>query len=152
MIVCGDQEGTIYLLDASLGELAQIFSDQTPDGGPVNGLAWSPAGQVLVSAHPDGRVRWWDYPSGRLVRTIQAHEGWARGVAWSPDGRLLATTGADKHIRLWETSTGRLYAQEKHNFLPVWSCSWSPDGKQVASGAGAFNQTHSGATVIWDVP
>lgn len=152
LIAIGDQQGAIYLFDASRGELQRTLVDRAPGSEPVNGLAWAPDGQLIASAHPDGRVHWWEVPSGRLLRISQAHEGWARGLAWSPDGQLLASTGQDKHIRLWQTQTGQLYAQEKHNFLPVWSVSWSPEGEKVASGAGAFDQPHTGATVVWIVP
>lgn len=151
-IAAGEVEGAIRLWDRQTGRLRATLAGGSPGWGAANGAAWSPDGSELACAYHDGRVRVWAYPSLQPARTILAHNGWARGLAWSPYGRLLASGGEDKYIRLWETSSGQIFAQEKHNFLPVWSVSWSPDGEKVASGAGAFGQPHTGATVVWDVP
>lgn len=151
-IASGELGGEIYLWDVETGQVHTSLTGYTTNRCDVNGLAWSPDGRTLASAHQDGQVRLWDVKTGQLLRTIEAHTGWARGVAWSPSGQLLASTGEDKRICLWNPETGQEYAEEHHNSLPVWSVSWSPDGTHVASGAGAYQQKHVGATIVWTVP
>jgi WD40 repeat protein len=151
-VASGEWGGEIYLWDAETGQVRTSYTGYTTRRCDVNGLDWSPDGNILASAHQDGQVRLWDVETGQMVRAIEAHTGWARGVAWSPSGHLLASTGEDKRICLWDPETGQEYAEEHHNHLPVWSASWSPDGGKVASGAGAYEEKHVGATIVWAVP
>ena len=151
-LASGEFGGEVYVWDAASGEVRQTLTGYTEARRDVNGLAWSPDGSLLASAHQDGRVRLWDSETFRLIRTIDAHNGWARGLAFSPSGLLLASTGEDKRICIWDVATGQEYAEQHHNRLPVWSASWSPDSQYVASGGGGYEQPHVGATIIWKVP
>jgi WD40 repeat protein len=151
-IAAGELSGGIDLWDVETGHARATLTGYTTARCDVNGLAWSPDVATLASAHQNGQVRLWNVETGQLARAIEAHAGWVRGVAWSPSGHLLASTGEDKRICLWDPETGQEYAEEHHNHLPVWSVSWSPDGTKVASGAGAYEQQHVGATIVWTVP
>ncbi len=151
-LASGELYGDIYLWDVATGQVRQAITGYTRQRCDVNGLAWSPDGSSLASAHQDGQVRLWDPLTGQLVRSIKAHTGWVRGLAWSPDSSLLASTGEDKRIFLWDPVTGLAYAEQHHNRLPVWSVSWSPDGTMFASGAGGYQQPHTGATIVWELP
>lgn len=151
-LASGELGGDIHLWDAESGATSQTLTGYTTARRDVNGLAWSPDGRLLASAHQDGKVRLWDAGTFELIRTIDAHTGWARGVAFSPNGLRLASTGEDKRICLWDVATGQEYAEQHHNRLPVWSTSWSPDSQYVASGGGGYEQPHVGATIIWKVP
>lgn len=152
IIASGELGGDINLWQATTGELLQTLTGYTNMRHDVNGLDWSPDGKILASANQDGKVRMWEAETFELTRTIVAHSVWARGLAFSPNGLLLASTGGDMRICLWDVATGQEYAEQHHNSLPVWSASWSPDGKYVSSGAGAYEQPHVGATIIWQVP
>ena len=151
-IASGELQGDINMWDTASGEILQRLTGYTQERRDVNGVAWSPDGKILASAHQDGKVRLWDTGTFGLIRTIRAHSGWARGVVFSPNGHLLASTGEDKRICLWDVATGQEYAEQHHNYLPVWSASWSPDGLYVTSGAGRYEQPHTGATIVWQVP
>jgi len=151
-IAAGRLNGEIELWDVETSQVRLTLNNYSESRCDVNGLAWSPDGGLLASAHQDKTVRIWDGVNPNPIQSLEAHAGWARGLAWSPDGSLLATTGEDKKIYLWDTKTWEKYAWEEHSFLPVWSISWSPDGKKVASGAGKYETPHTGATIIWIVP
>ena len=67
----------------------------------VVSVAFSPDGQLIVSASRDKTVLLWRAADGRLLRTMMGHERSVTSVAFSPDGRLLASASADKTVLLW---------------------------------------------------
>ena len=110
----------------------------------VYGVAFSPDGKILASAHNDNTVRLWEVETRELIRTLEGHQSAARSVAFSPDGNTLASGGMDARVFLWESDTGRL----KQIIRPggtVWGIDFSPDGNTVATA------TDHGFVSIWDI-
>jgi len=152
-IAAGYWSGAILIIDAKTGERLDLFTNYTPARCDVNGIAWSPDGRTLASAHQDGKVRLWNIQFGTLKRALLGHFGWVRGIAWSPDGSMFASTGEDATVRLWEAQSGQLLATKSEHSTPVWSAAWSPDGQQLATGSGNYNSTGSSGNsiIIWSV-
>src|SRR5215471_6352685 len=73
----------------------------------VYSVAFSPDGKLLASAGFDGKVKLWDWPSGKEARTIDAHAKPVYSVAFSPDGKTLVTASDDQTIRLWNPADGK---------------------------------------------
>jgi WD40 repeat protein len=69
--------------------------------GRVGGLAFSPAGDTLVSAGSDGQMRIWDVNRARTLRTIIGHAGPVNAVGFAPDGERVASAGNDGVVRIW---------------------------------------------------
>src|SRR5262249_16620234 len=76
------------------------------DGGRVDALAFSPAGDLLASARRDSSVALYDLTARRRLALVRGHDAGVWGVAFSPDGTALATASADGTVRLWDV--GRL--------------------------------------------
>jgi WD40 repeat protein len=115
--------------------------------GPVESIAFDPAGTTLASAGVDGTIRLWtvtgngQYPRGRPLRA----KGPQYSVAWNPTGQILASGGFNGII-LW--SAARREEQRTIRYStggPVESVAFSPDGKTLAA-AGA-----DGTVLLWDV-
>jgi RNA polymerase sigma factor (sigma-70 family) len=71
----------------------------------VNGLAFLPGGDWLVSASHDGKVRVWDLRTGGVQWALDgAAEG--RSLAVSPDGRAVAL-GTVNHAIVWDLPFAR---------------------------------------------
>jgi hypothetical protein len=113
---------------------------------------FSPDGRTLASGSDDGKIRWWDWRTGRRIREIPAHKHRAACLAFSPDGKILASCGGtladlrDATIRLWETATGNLIGELNGHVGAVCCVAFSPDGMTLAS-AGENDTTAR----LWDV-
>lgn len=102
----------------------------------VHAMAYTKSAEQLISGGCEGRLIWWSILEAepKIVRAIQAHQGWIRGVEISPDGSLVVSVGNDQIIRLWKTDTGeKLHewpAHERH----IYSAVFHPDGKHLLTG------------------
>ncbi|WP_461033374.1 WD40 repeat domain-containing protein [Streptomyces mayteni] len=117
----------------------------TGHGASVQGVAFSPDGDVLTTTGLDGTLRRWDTRTGEPVVSVESDpEGFASSM-FSPDGRTLATTGADGTLRLRNATTGESLAafpeQPGNQRSPL---AFSPDGAVLAT------MTGSGAVVLSD--
>jgi WD40 repeat protein len=66
-----------------------------------------PDGAFVPSRRPDGGLRLWALPSGKLLRHVPPPKGEEAGsVAFSPDSSLLAWSWRDQ-IELWDVGRGR---------------------------------------------
>ena len=99
-------------------------------------MAFSPNGQLLVTASTDGTVRLWDPATGQAHGPpLTGDNSRVWGVAFSPDGRLLATAGADQTVRLWDPTTGQPHGPPLTGHTDgINAVAFSPDGRQLATG------------------
>lgn len=115
----------------------------------VNDMAFSPDGELLVSASDDKTIRVWDWRAGVTLRILRhqigdGNEGKVFAVAVSPDGGTVAAGGyfgpgigetpPYGDIRLFDIKTGRITAVLKGLEQAVLDIAFSPDGNFLAAG------------------
>ncbi|MEO1446477.1 MAG: WD40 repeat domain-containing protein, partial [Cyanobacteria bacterium J06635_11] len=98
-------------------------------------IAFSPAGDFLVSSSIDQTIRVWEVATGTCQKVLAGHENWVMAVAISPNGQWIASGSADHTVRLWATQSGELIHTLTGHTNSVWSVAFSPDGQHLARGS-----------------
>ncbi|MBE9031839.1 TIR domain-containing protein [filamentous cyanobacterium LEGE 11480] len=150
-IVPDDLAQTTYEHWTVLGAVSQVFGEirewNRLEGhrAVVSNAVVSPDGQLIATSGFDQQVKLWDFATGRLLHSWQAHSGWILGLAFSPDGKILATSAgpskqhpAGSPVQLWDVQTrkpmrslsGSQQAEEKRS---VYTINFSPDGQTIAT-------------------
>lgn len=113
--------------------------------GQVHSLAFTPNGEVLVSAADDAKVRVWDLAKKKERFVLDSNGLTGRSMALSADGKTVAVGTTYNVVRLWDVTTGKdTSAQVDGHDATVQAVAISPDGKTFVTG-GANNQIR-----IWD--
>jgi WD40 repeat protein len=117
-VLSGDDAGEAKLWSIG-GE--ELVSFESPGGGRINAVAFSPDSDYLLTAHggfstrgEDNTVHIWD-GGGGLLFTFSGHREPVSDVAVSPDGSTVVSVSLDGTARLWLTSQA-LLRQKLHNF------------------------------------
>lgn len=64
-----------------------------------------PSLPLLVTAHEDRHIRFWDAVSGRCAHAMVAHLDAVTGLALDPNGLFLLSGSHDCSVRLWNLDT-----------------------------------------------
>ena len=107
----------------------------TEYGVGVPGMAYSPDGGLLATAHKSPLIRIWDIQSRGVVRTLHTDSRERQSVCFSSDGKVLATSDYnDGSITIWDVRSGKqLLELENDCGRRLWSTSFSPDGSYFAA-------------------
>ncbi|HEV3073593.1 MAG TPA: TIR domain-containing protein [Thermoanaerobaculia bacterium] len=77
---------------------ARVLSGHTKQ---VNALAWSPRGDLLVSAGDDHVVMVWKTKNWKPEKLLEGHTGDITNLSFSFDGRFLVSKSNDGSYRMW---------------------------------------------------
>jgi WD40 repeat protein len=122
LVAYGQEQPTVY----GVASGSQI-STYTPADGLIDGAAWSPVGNLIVSNEVI-----WNGLTGQVVRTyIGGDRDGLTASVWSPSGEEIASTDGDGNIVVWDAATGATIWQSQGD-LDAYSLCWSPNGKYIA--------------------
>jgi WD40 repeat protein len=93
--VPGDR--AVRLWDAASGELIAVLRQE----GPVNSLAFSPDGRLLVVGTTGSAARVWDVGTSTVRAVLGGNVGGVLDVAFSPDGQFIVTGADDGVARIY---------------------------------------------------
>jgi WD40 repeat protein len=133
ILACGDEGGTIHLVDAPSGA---ILASQPLGRRIVRSIAWSRGGDRLAVGVERNAVLLLDAGSLATVATLLGHHGEVFGVDFAPDDSRIVSGGRDGVVRLYDPLAGETVAELRGHGDYVWSVAFSPDGRRIASGSG----------------
>jgi hypothetical protein len=140
-----NHDSTCSLRDPITGRQTSRFAipaSQITHGAVVNG-----GGQVALGSQ-NGLITVWEAPSGRMLRSFQAHKGAIQAIIFSTDGQLLTTAGRGDQtatqIHTWRTATGKRVASLGQAQALVLRLAFSPSGRRVAA---TFDD---GRAAVWE--
>ncbi|XP_029450944.1 aladin isoform X2 [Rhinatrema bivittatum] len=108
---------------------AQVLS--YPGHSPITSLAWSPGGEMLLSASPvDTSMLVWDVSTENCVPLQRVGGGGVTYLAWSPDGSKVLAATPSSVFRVWEA---QMWTCERWPTLKgrCQTGCWSPDGSRL---------------------
>ncbi len=146
----GRSAGSLRLWDVKTGSEVCVNPGHR---GPINRVAYSPDGRLIVSAGEDRRILWWDAKTGRMIGESKVEEGVPdrqghlqsiQHLCFCADGSTLATA-CMLDILVWDVATRKLTGRVPTCGAYLKCMALSADGKQVLT-------VHSnGAVDTWDV-
>jgi WD40 repeat protein len=134
-LIGGGFDGVVDRWDMSGAEPAQLPA-VTMHSAWVDGLAFVPGGEFVLTGDSWGKVACWPYaevaPEPRWV-VEHAHDGWLRRIALSSDGTRAATCGSDRSVRVWSVADGARLVEFRHD-VDVMAVRFHPTENAVVAG------------------
>eukprot|EP00761_Pharyngomonas_kirbyi_P000649 gb/GECH01000649.1/.p1 GENE.gb/GECH01000649.1/~~gb/GECH01000649.1/.p1 ORF type:complete len:758 (+),score=164.05 gb/GECH01000649.1/:1-2274(+) len=129
---CGDDK-TIWKWNME-GEVLSKLSDVneyciTLDWFPIQSKRQSTTTDIFLVAFANGKYSIIS-KSGRIERTVDAHEGAVVSIKWSNEGTSIATGGEDGNLRIWSQS-GQLRSTLASTGKCLYSIAWGPEGNDI---------------------
>jgi WD40 repeat protein len=123
---------TVRLWDVTTDKELHFLKWESQDSY-VGAVAFSPDGKTLLTGSGDGRIRFWDVATGKMVRELPGRQEGIAGLFFTPDGKRIVSGGSDMTIHVRDAATGK----ELHDFAGhkgrVAGLAYSPDGKLLAT-------------------
>ena len=148
-LVSGARDGLVVLWDLTKNEQKYIFkghqiADRFKFYGYVDGVAFNPDGQTLVTASPEVILLW--NTTDKEYIEIKPEKPLNQCIDIHPYGSLLAAGHYDG-VFLWHATTGKKIAKLEGHTGAVISVAFSPDARILASGGGGSDNK----IILWDI-
>ena len=124
--------GNVRLINFQTNEVIALLKGHSD---VINGLAFSPDGNRLISGSADKTARIWDVWTQNTIHVLKGHTDFIFAVAFSPDGSMAITGSDDDTLKLWNTKSGFLITTLKGHTDDVRSATFTPNGKYLLSGS-----------------
>lgn len=108
--------------------------ERFPAGKPswaISTIAYAPDGKRMAVASSN-KIWLWSPATGKILRTLEGHEGTVSTMSYSPDGKSLIAGSYDGTVRFWDPMNGK--EQRRLSIGKGWveRVALSPDGKTLA--------------------
>jgi WD40 repeat protein/predicted DNA-binding protein (UPF0251 family) len=127
-------------------DVAQPGAPKGDDDLRMFAVCYASGGEIIATAHLDGKVRIWQADDMEMRRVIRVPNWFREGsMCLSPDGLWLATGVADGRVDLWDPSTGANVWDRGRHRSDVYTVGFGRDSRTLVSGG------QDGACYVWDL-
>jgi WD40 repeat protein len=102
-------------------------------GNPTYALAIHPNGYWLASGDHQGKVRFWNLRTGKLIDEFSPHDRGISGLIFAPDGKTLITSSYDRTVKIWHWETKALKYTLTGHTGRIRAIALNPDGQTLAT-------------------
>lgn len=109
-------------------------------------MAFSPDGQVLLTATADG-IHAWDTESGKERGEFIGHRRWIQRLRFESTGDRFVSASDDNTAQVWSMATGELLREVRTPGSPILDADFTPDGLRLAT----VDTFLTNAVKIWEL-
>ncbi len=131
-------KGEAIVFDTKSGKILKTIGEGT-HRDILFDAEFSPDGTLLATAGYDRDIHLWDFASGKLLRSMTAHNGAVYDLAFSPDGTVLASASGDGTCKIWQVATGERLDTLNQPEAEQYRVAFTPDSQHIVA-AGADNR------------
>jgi WD40 repeat protein len=124
--------GDVRLINFQTGEVIALLRGHNDI---INGLAFSPDGNRLISGSFDKTARIWNVRTQKTIHILKGHSDHIYAVAFSPDGSIAVTGSNDDTLKLWNAKSGFLIKTLYGHTGDARSAAFTPNGDYLLSGS-----------------
>ena len=126
-------------LAASYDKIVRVWDLEEPEAPPTEltghqaglfAVAFSPKGNLLVSADLNGVLGVWDVEHDYERQVFTEETDWIWSIAFSPDGKHLVSAHQEKSAQLWDIENGEQIAELSLN-RPRDATKYKGDDRQI---------------------
>lgn len=131
-------KGEAIVFDTKSGEVGKTIGEgQHRD--ILFDAEFSPDGSILATAGYDRDIHLWDFATGKLLRSMTAHNGAVYDLAFAPDGTVIASASGDGTCKIWQVATGERLDTLNQPEAEQFRVAFTPDSQHIVA-AGADNR------------
>ncbi|TWT43357.1 protein kinase domain-containing protein [Botrimarina hoheduenensis] len=138
-VATASADGTVRLWSTARRAVEQTLRGDAP----MLAVAFSPAGDLVVSGSEDSTATIWNASTGAALHVLGAHTAGVTSVAFSPDGARILTASRDGSAKVWDARSGAEVLTLSGHQDELTRVSFSPDG------SAALTSGRDGAAIIW---
>ncbi len=132
MILAGDSEGTIGLIDLADGHSMQILGHHS---SVVSATKFSADGSMAVSGSLDGSVKLWGIYPRRELQSSKSHKSKVISVGFSHTSDYILSCSADGTVNLWNITLNLLKTTQINHQATVYAAAFSIDDRFIITGS-----------------
>ena len=139
----------VHFFSTESGKAVSIFDKDKHIAG-VKSIAFARDGKYMITGGGstidmlDGSIKIWETESGKLVKSIEAHESDVF-IALTSDTRYIISASTDRTVKIWNFKTCTLEKKLQSDYEAFWCIAVSPDNRVMSAGT-----SESGFVVLWD--
>ncbi|MCE1247863.1 MAG: WD40 repeat domain-containing protein [Firmicutes bacterium] len=127
ILAASDETTEITVFEAPSGKLTASFD--TGDGIPA--ISFSPDGKTFVSGSHNSVLTFWEFPDGKIKKSIKTNCGRITAASYSPDGSNVIYANEKGEISICRVETGECSKIIKTKGQVIYSVLYSSDGRFI---------------------